>query len=120
MKTTLPRIAADYVKAVNDHDAVAFIRLFAPDAVADDAGRVFRGIDEIKSWSDRDIFEANVVLEVLAAEDSQGDVVVTTKVDGTFDRTGLPDPLVMQHRLEIKGDKILALECRLATAPATT
>ena len=32
-----------------------------------------------------------------------------------FDRTGLPDPLLMDHCFTIAGDKISVLTCRLAT-----
>jgi hypothetical protein len=32
-------------------------------------------------------------LELLRVEDRDGTTVVTTKVDGNFDRTGLPDPV---------------------------
>jgi hypothetical protein len=43
--------------------------------------------------------------------DSQ--TIVTVKVDGSFDRTGLPNPLVMDHCFTITGDKIATLACRL-------
>ena len=43
-----------------------------------------------------------------------GQTIVTVKVDGTFDRTGLPDPLLMDHCFTAAGNKIAALTCRLA------
>jgi hypothetical protein len=39
---------------------------------------------------------------------------VTVKVDGTFDRTGLPNPLVMDPCVTVVGDRIASLTCRLA------
>jgi hypothetical protein len=39
---------------------------------------------------------------------------VTAKVDGTFDRTGLPDPLVLSHHITVKEGKIAMLRCRPA------
>jgi len=43
----------------------------------------------------------------------EGQTIVTVKIDGTFDRTGLPDPLVMDLCFTIAGGKIAALTCRL-------
>ncbi|MCI0740046.1 MAG: nuclear transport factor 2 family protein [Gemmataceae bacterium] len=114
MTTTLPETATAYVQAINTHDAAAFIDLFADDAVVDDAGRTFRGLTEIKGWSDHEIFDAQVTLEVLGVAGRDGETVVTAKVDGKFDRTGLPDPLIMDHYIAVAGDKIAGLTCRLA------
>ena len=115
MTMKLPRIAADYVRSINDHDAAGFIALFADRAVVNDAGREFRGIAAIKSWSDREIFDAQVTLDVTDVADHAEETVVTTKVDGTFDRTGLPDPVVINHHIIVEDGKIVGLTCRLAT-----
>jgi hypothetical protein len=114
MTTTLPPTAAAYIQATNDHDSAAFIDLFAAGAVVDDAGREFRGIPAIKAWSDHDIFAAQVTLEVLGVTDRSGETVITTKVDGNFDRTGLPDPILIDHHLTLADDQIVRLTCRLA------
>ncbi len=114
MTTTLPQTAAAYIRATNNHDAAAFIALFADSALVNDAGREFRGIAAIKAWSDREITDAKVTLEVLDVADRDGEVTITTKVDGNFDRTGLPDPVIINHHITIEGDKIVGLTCRLA------
>jgi hypothetical protein len=114
MNATLPEPAATYIRATNNHDAAAFIALFADGAVVDDAGREFRGIAAIKAWSDREIMDAQVTLEVQGVADKGGEVTITTKVDGNFDRTGLPDPLIINHHITVEGDKIAQLTCRLA------
>jgi hypothetical protein len=106
----LPETAAAYVRAVNGGDPAALLALFADGAVVDDAGREFRGRDAIRAWAASDIFAVNVSLDVL---DASGDVL-TTKVDGTFDRTGLPDPVVIAQRFAVEGGKIVGLTCRLA------
>jgi hypothetical protein len=113
--TRLPKTAADYVQSINNHDAAAFDALFANTAVVDDAGREFRGLAAIKSWSDKDIFDAQVTLEVIEVAKRDGETVITTKVDGNFDRTGLPDPVIINHHITTEGDKIARLMCRLAT-----
>ena len=120
MKPQLPPIVEAYVRATNNHDASAFIALFADDAVVDDIGREFRGLDAIKAWSDREIFDVQVTLEVIDSANRDGETIITAKADGTFDRTGLPDPLILAHHIVVKGDKIAQLRCRLAGGKAST
>jgi len=110
----LPEFAAAYVRATNNHDAAAFIACFTESAVVNDAGQEFRGIEAIKAWSDHEIMEAQVALEVLDVADRNGEVTITTKVDGNFDRTGLPDPLIINHHITVEGEKIVRLTCQLA------
>ncbi|MDB5344361.1 MAG: hypothetical protein JWP89_2738 [Schlesneria sp.] len=113
MTTELSSPVDGYVQATNRHDPKAFIGLFADDALVDDAGREFHGLAAIKAWSDSDIFDAHVTFEVLQAVNNGKDTILTTKVDGTFDRTGLPDPLILSHQITIEGGKIVRLVCRL-------
>ena len=113
--TKLPPMASAYVRSINNHDAAAFIALFADDALVNDAGREFRGLAAIKAWSESDIFVPQVTLEVRDVAERDGEIVVTTKVDGNFDRTGLPDPVIIDHHIRGR-DKIAALTCRLANA----
>src|SRR5437016_5547247 len=109
MTTQLPQTVASYITAINNHDAVAYIGLFADDAVVDDVGREFRDLAAIKAWSDREIFDARVILEIIDVADDDGETVLTTKVDGNFDRTGLPDPVIINHHFTVEGDKIVGL-----------
>jgi hypothetical protein len=120
MTMQIPPTAAAYVGSINDHDPAAFNALFADSAVVNDVGREFRGRAAIKDWSDREIFDAQVTLEVIDAADQDGASVVTTKVDGNFDRTGLPDPVVIDHHITAEAGKIVGLTCRLtAEKPGT-
>ena len=114
MTTTLPEIAAAYVRATNNHDPAAFIACFTENAVVNDAGREFRGKDAIKAWSDHEIMAAQVTLEVQGVTSRDGEVIIATRVDGNFDRTGLPDPLIIHHHITAEGGKIAQLSCRLA------
>jgi hypothetical protein len=114
MSDKLPGPAADYARTVNGKDPAGFIAIFAEDAVVDDAGRIIRGREAIRAWAASDLFAANVTLGVLDASGDENDATITAKVDGTFDRTGLPDPLIMTFRIEAPGGKITNLTCRLA------
>ncbi len=110
----LPKPVETYIQAINAHDADAFQSSFAHDAVVSDVGREIRGIAAIKEWANHEIFAVNVTLEVMEVVERDGQTIVTVKIDGTFDRTGLPDPLLMDHCFTVAGDKIAALICRLA------
>src|SRR5262245_65450811 len=99
MSSQLPRDAAAYVRAVNSHDPAAFIALFADGAVVDDVGREFRGRDAIKAWSDREIFEARVTLEVVDITHRDRETVVATQVDGNVDCTCLQAATLYEHQL---------------------
>ncbi len=114
----LPAPAAGYVRTTNGKDPAGFIELFAEDAVVDDAGRIIRGREAIRTWAAGDIFAVNVMFDVLDASGDENDVTFTAKVDGTFDRTGLPDPLVMTFRILSVSGRIIKLTCRLAERQA--
>jgi len=114
MTTRLPPLAESYVQATNSHDAAAFLGLFADNCLVDDNGREFRGLDAIREWSNREIFAAQVTLEVIRSVVRDSETVVTTKVDGNFDRTGLPNPVIIDHHIAAEGGKIIGLRCRLA------
>ncbi len=105
-----------YVWAINAGNADALLSSFAKDAVVEDVGREIRGITAIREWANREIFSVNVTLDVKDAVERDGQTIVTVKIDGTFDRTGLPDPLLMDHCFTVAGDKIAALSCRLTNA----
>jgi hypothetical protein len=74
-----------------------------------DIGREFRGTTAIKEWSDRQIFDVDVTLDVIDFANCDDEAIITAKVDGTLDRTGLPDPLILVHYFAVKDDKIVRL-----------
>jgi hypothetical protein len=119
MKSQLPTLIESYVRATNGHDAASFTGHFANNAVVQDTDREFRGTDAIKAWSDREIFDVRVTLEVIDFANRDGEAIVTAKVDGRFDRTGLPDPLILVHYFAVKDDKIVRLRIALPTADET-
>ena len=110
----LPKPVQTYIQAINAHDANTLLSSFAQDAVVKDVGREFRGLAAIKEWANREIFAVKVTLDVTQAVERDGQTIVTVKIDGTFDRSGLPDPLLMDHCFTVAGDKIKALACQLA------
>lgn len=110
----LSAIPTEYVRMVNSNDPAGFIALFADNAVVNDAGREIHGIDSIRQWSESDVFAVNVSLEPLKETFDNDTVILTAKVDGDFDRTGLPNPLIIVHRFTMSNYKITRLACTLA------
>jgi hypothetical protein len=114
MKTELqlPAPIKQYLEAINSHDPDALQRCFAHDAVVKDLKHEYHGSTEIRSWADREIFSVNVTLDLRTVREADGRTILTVEVDGSFDRTGLPDPLVMEHGLTYSGDLITSLGCQ--------
>jgi hypothetical protein len=106
---SLPEPIFKYLQAVNAGAAEEFPASFADDAVVVDVNRELRGLDEITAWAGADIFGVHVHFDVLDVAERQGRTVVRVKIDGTFDRTGLPDPLVMNLEFNVAEGKIAEL-----------
>ncbi|WP_158818139.1 nuclear transport factor 2 family protein [Methylocapsa sp. S129] len=106
---TLPRLSSSHVAAHNNHDPDALMATFAPDALVNDAKREFLGRDAIRAWADKEIFGDNVTLKVERAYDQRGDIVLHARVDGDFDKTNLPDPLILTYYFSIRNDRITQL-----------
>ena len=112
---TPPQPVANFVRAINDQDADRFLATFTNDAIVTDGGREFRGAPAIKEWSDREIFDVNVTVDVLDVADRDGQTVIIAKVDGAFDKTGLPDPVLLEQCFILDGGKIAAFSSQLAS-----
>ena len=105
----LPGPIASYLRAVNTGAKEECPASFAGDAVVVDVNRELRGLDAITAWAAADIFAAHVHFDVLDVTERLGRTIVRVKIDGTFDRTGLPDPLVMNHEFTVAEGKIAEL-----------
>lgn len=92
--------------AVDDFLKNPAIEAFAPGALVHDNGREFRGAAAIGRWIDEEITSARVTTTVREREVLHGVEVVTTEVDGDFDKTGLPDPLLLTYYVTLADDRI--------------
>ncbi len=103
---TLPRIISDHIAANNRHDPDALIATFAPDALVNDIKREFLGRAAIRAWADKEIFGDNIILDVQKAYEQHGDIILRCRVRGDFDKTNLPDPLILTYYFSIRNDRI--------------
>jgi len=105
----LPKIVSDNIAACNAHDIKAWMATFAPDALVNDIQREFVGTEAIRGFADAEIFGTNVTMDVQRAWDRHGDVRVHARLDGTYDKTGLPDPLILTFYFTLRDDRITQL-----------
>jgi ketosteroid isomerase-like protein len=105
----LPQVVAAHIAACNAHDLEAWIATFAADAMLNDIQREFIGTAAIRGFGEKEIFGVKVTMEVQRAWDRHGDVTVHAKFDGTYDKTGLPDPLILSLYFSLRDDQITQL-----------
>jgi hypothetical protein len=109
MDTELTGVIADHIAAVNASDTDAVVATFAPDAYVNDARREIKGIDAIRRWVEKEMVGDHVTMEVRQVVDHYGDTIVRARYDGTYDKTNLPDELVMSNYFSVRQGKIVSL-----------
>jgi hypothetical protein len=78
----LPIPVAAALEAANAGNIEDFLAAFAPDGAVDDWGRVFRGHDAIREWSDAEFLGKQVTLRVTGTRTADGTTTVSTEVGG--------------------------------------
>jgi hypothetical protein len=109
MDTELSGVIADHIAAVNASDTDAVVATFAPDAYVNDARREIKGVDAIRRWVEKEMVGDHVTMEVRQVVDHYGDTIVRARYDGTYDKTNLPDELVMSNYFSVRQGKIVSL-----------
>ena len=105
----LPPVVARHLAACNGRDIDAWVATFAPDALVNDVQREFAGAEAIRAFAAKEIFGDRVTFTPLRAVDRHGDITVHARTDGTYDKTGLPDPLVLSLYFRLRDDRITQL-----------
>jgi ketosteroid isomerase-like protein len=107
--TQLTGVLADHVNAVNAFDVEALMATFADDTLVNDNHREFWGANVIRAWVQREMVGDHVTLDVTEVIDHHGDTYVRARYDGDYDKTGLPDPLIMTNYFSVRDGKIVRL-----------
>jgi hypothetical protein len=107
--TALHPIVAEHVAAVNAHDEDAIVATFAADAFVNDVHREFWGADAIRRWVAREIVGDKVTLEVTEVIAHYGETIVRGRYDGEYDKTSLPDELILTNYFTVLDGKIVSL-----------
>jgi hypothetical protein len=109
MSTELPAIVAEYIAAVNDFDTDRIVATFAPDAYVNDNRREIWGTESIRAFMAKEFVGDHVTMEVREVVDHYGDIIVLALFDGTYDKTNLPDELVMSSYFSVREGRIVSL-----------
>jgi SnoaL-like domain len=105
----LTGIVAEHIEAINAGDIDRTAATFAPDAYINDNRREFIGIDAIHDWVTYEVVSQKVTIDVHEVFDQHGDTVVRLAYDGAFDKTGLPEEIVMTNYFSVCDGKIVSL-----------
>jgi hypothetical protein len=109
MTTALTGVIADHIEAVNAFDTDAIVATFAQDAYVNDARREISGINAIRQWVEKEMVGDKVTLDVRDVIDHHGDTIVRAAYDGEYDKTNLPDELIMSNYFAVRDNKIVSL-----------
>jgi hypothetical protein len=85
------------------------VATFASDAVVNDAHREYWGIEAIRRWVARELVGDRVTVEVTEVLDHHGDTIVRGRYDGDYDKTNLPDELILTNYFTVRDGKIVTL-----------
>jgi ketosteroid isomerase-like protein len=115
---SLPPVVAGHIDAVNAHDEDAIVATFADGALINDAHREFWGSEAIRRWVAREMAGDQVTIDVTEVIDHHGDTIVRGRYDGTFDKTNLPEELILTNYFTVRDGKIVSLIVIRNTPPA--
>jgi hypothetical protein len=109
MPTMPVGVIADHIAAVNAFDTDAIIATFADNAYVNDNRREFRGIDAIRRFVEKEIVGDNVTMDVREVVEHYGDTIVRAAYEGDFDKTNLPDEVVLSNYFSVRDGRIVSL-----------
>jgi hypothetical protein len=114
----MPAPVREFFEAMNCHDTAGMVALFPDDGLINDIQRDFWGPAAITRFLDREVSGDKVVAtRVVESKAHHGDFIVSVEVDGEYDKTGLPEQLVLTFYFSLSGGQINRLII-LANRPA--
>ena len=109
MSITLPSGVKELVDGANQFDADLFMSAFGEGALVNDRHRQFWGSEAIRRWCEIEITGDRVTIEPVEVVEHYGDVIVTAKFDGDYDKSDLPPELFLQLYCALRNDKVVQL-----------
>jgi len=107
--TEAPAVVRDHLRAVNHFDLDGIVATFAEDAYVNDASREIRGIDAVRAFMAKEFVGDSVTVEPIEVFDHYGDIVVRGRYDGTYDKTNLPEVLILTSYFAVRDGRIVSL-----------
>jgi hypothetical protein len=109
MNAQLPTVIAEHIRAVNAFDTDAILATFANDAYVNDNRREIVGVEAIRRWVTKEIVGDRVTMDVCEVISHHGETIVRASYDGNFDRTNLPEEVVLTNYFHIVDGRIVSL-----------
>lgn len=109
MEIELKGVIAEYVKAMNAHDNDAIMAAFAKDAYVNDNRRHMAGVDAIQGWVAKEVVGDKLTIDVREVIDHYSDTIVIGAYDGTYDKTNLPQELILTSYFSVRDNRIVSL-----------
>jgi hypothetical protein len=107
--TELTGVVAEHIAAINAFDTDGIVATFAEDAYVNDNRREIVGVEAIRRFMEKEFVGDQVTMDVREVLDHYGDIIVRAKYDGTYDKTNLPDELIMSSYFSVRDGKIISL-----------
>jgi hypothetical protein len=104
-----PAVIGEHLRAVNAFDLDGIVATFATDAFVNDNSREIQGIEAIRAFMAKEFVGDSVTVEPVEVLDHHGDILVRGRYDGTYDKTNLPDELIMTSYFALRDDLIVSL-----------
>jgi ketosteroid isomerase-like protein len=105
----LPPVLAEHIAAVNAFDTDRVVATFAADALVNDNRREFWGAKAIREFITREIVGDHVTMAVTEVVEHGDLIVVRARYDGDYDKTGLPDELILTNYFTVTDGRISTL-----------
>ena len=90
-------------------DLDRIVATFAPDALVNDARREFWGHDAIRAWAAKELVGDRISMAVSEILDHDDQPIVRANYDGDFDRTNLPDEIILTNYFIVRDNTITTL-----------
>ena len=110
LDSSVPQPIRDYFTAMNAFNSEGMIAPFTDDGLVNDIQREFWGPDAIKRWAEKESVGDHVATtDFTEVKEHHGSWFISTAVDGEYDKTGLPNPLILTYYFTLDGDQISSL-----------
>jgi hypothetical protein len=105
----LPHPVARFVVGINTADMALVLSQFVDDAIVNDQLREYCGVESIRGWVEQDCIGKALEIDVVHTRRHYGQMILTGRIEGEFDKRGLPDPLLLTFYFTQDGGKVVQL-----------
>ena len=105
----LPQPVARFVAGINTADVPLVLSQFVEDAIINDQLREYCGVDSIRQWAEQECIARALTIDIVDSRRHYGQMILTGRVGGEFDKRGLPDPLLLTFYFTQDGGKVVQL-----------